>query len=133
MPSGANLDVRGLQIAMDDPLLVRRLERLGDLLRDRQRLVERNRAPRDPLREILALDEFHDERLHAVGVLQAVDRRDVRMVQRGEDFGFALKPRQPVGVACQRRGQDLERDLTFQLRVRGAIHLPHATFADVAQ
>ena len=39
-----DLDVRGLQIAMDDALLVRRFERLGDLLRDGQRLVERNRA-----------------------------------------------------------------------------------------
>jgi hypothetical protein len=34
-------DVRGLQIAMDDPLLVRRLERVGDLPRDRERLVDR--------------------------------------------------------------------------------------------
>ena len=47
---GAHLDIRGLQIAMDDALLVRRFERLRDLLRDRQRLVERNRAPRDALR-----------------------------------------------------------------------------------
>ena len=59
---GPDLDVRGLQIAMDDPLLVRRFERLGDLPRDRQRLVDRDRAARDPLREILALDEFHHER-----------------------------------------------------------------------
>ena len=36
-----DLDVRGLQIAMDDPLLVGGFERLGDLPRDRQRLVER--------------------------------------------------------------------------------------------
>ena len=47
---GPHLDVRGLQIAVDDPLLVRRFERLGDLLRDRQRLVERDRPARDPLR-----------------------------------------------------------------------------------
>ena len=47
---------------MNDPLLVRRFERLGDLLRDRQRLVERDRAARDPLREVLALDELHHER-----------------------------------------------------------------------
>ena len=40
----ANLDVGGLQIAMDDPLLVRGFERLGDLLRDRQRFVDRDRA-----------------------------------------------------------------------------------------
>ena len=34
VPSGAHLDVRGLQIAMDDPLLMRRFEGLRDLLRD---------------------------------------------------------------------------------------------------
>ena len=34
---------------MNDPLLVRRLERFGDLPRDRQRLVERNRPARDPV------------------------------------------------------------------------------------
>ena len=43
VPSGAHLDVRRLQIAVDDPLLVRRLERLGDLPGDRQRLVDGNR------------------------------------------------------------------------------------------
>ena len=59
---GAHLDVRGLQIAMDDALLVRGFERVGDLLRDRQRFVERDRAARDALRQILALDEFHHER-----------------------------------------------------------------------
>ena len=46
---------------MDDPLLVRGFERLGDLLRDRQRFVERDRAARDALRQIVALDEFHHE------------------------------------------------------------------------
>ena len=39
----ADFDVRRLEIAMDDPLLVRRFERFSNLLRDRERLVERNR------------------------------------------------------------------------------------------
>ena len=39
-----HLDVGGLQVAVDDPLLVRGFERIGDLLRDRQRLVERHGA-----------------------------------------------------------------------------------------
>ena len=38
---GADLDVGGLEIAMDDALLVRGVERVGDLARDRQRLGER--------------------------------------------------------------------------------------------
>jgi hypothetical protein len=47
---------------MDDALLMRGFERLRDLLRDRQRLVEWNRATRDALRQILAFDEFHHQR-----------------------------------------------------------------------
>ena len=39
---GAHFDVRGLEIAMDEPLLVCGFERLGNLFRDRQRLVDRN-------------------------------------------------------------------------------------------
>ena len=46
-------------------------------LRDRQRLVERDRAARDPLRQVLALDQFHHERAHAAGFFEAVDLRDV--------------------------------------------------------
>ena len=38
---GPNLDVGGLQVAVDDALLVRRLEGLGDLSRNRQRLGQR--------------------------------------------------------------------------------------------
>ena len=37
---GRDLDVRGFQIAMNDPLLVRRVERVGDLARDAEGLGE---------------------------------------------------------------------------------------------
>ena len=58
-------------------------------------------------------------------------RGDVRMIQRGEDFRFALKPREPIGVSRERRRQDLDRDLAFQLGVGRPIHLPHPAFADL--
>ena len=62
---------------------------------------------------------------------EPVDGGDVRMVQGGEDFRFALKTREPVGVSRERRRQDFDRDLTLQLRVGRPIHLPHAAFADL--
>ncbi len=77
----ADLDVRGLQIAMDDPLLMCRFEGFGDLLRDGQRVVERDRATRDALRQIVALDQFHHERTHTARLFEAVDVRDVRVIQ----------------------------------------------------
>ena len=87
---GPQLDIRGLEIAMDDALLVRRFEGLCDLLRDRQRFVERDRPARDALREILTLDEFHHQRADAAGFFEAVNVRDRWMVQRRERLRLAL-------------------------------------------
>jgi hypothetical protein len=66
---------------MHDPLLVRRFQRFRDLLREGQGFVEGNRATRNALREIVALDEFHHERGDATAFFEAVDRRDVGMVE----------------------------------------------------
>ena len=85
---------------MDDPLLVRCFERVRDLPGDGQRLIDRHRTARDPLRQIVTLDEFHDEGGQASALLEAVDAGNVRMIQRGERLRFTLKPRKAVGVAC---------------------------------
>ena len=47
---------------MHDTLFVRGGEGVGKLPRDMQRFVHRQRTARDPLREVLALDELHHER-----------------------------------------------------------------------
>ena len=44
---------------MDDALLVRRLERLGDLPREGKRVGKRHRAAGDQRREVVALHELH--------------------------------------------------------------------------
>ena len=54
------------------------------------------------------------------------------MIQRGEDFGFALKTREPFRIRRDCGRQNLERDLSLQLGVRRAEHLPHAAFADLS-
>ena len=126
----AHLDVRGLQIAVDDPLLVRGFERLRDLLRDGQGFVERHGSARDALRQIVAFDEFHHEGGHAPAFFEAVDRGDVRMIQGSEHFRFALKTREPIGIDRERRRQDLDRDLALEFRVGRPIHLPHPAFPD---
>ena len=76
-----HLDVRGFEIAMNDPLFMRRFERLRDLLRDRQRLVDRDRPAHNALRQVLALDELHHQRTDTVGFFETVDVGDVGMIQ----------------------------------------------------
>src|SRR4030095_8348459 len=90
-------------------------------------------APRDALCEVLALNEFHHERADAVGFFETVDVGDVQMVQRGQGLGLALKPRNPLGVAGERRGQDLDRDGAIQLRVPRAVDFTHAAGSERRQ
>jgi hypothetical protein len=74
---------------VDDPFLVSFLEGLGDLLRDQGGLVDGKRASLQPLGDVLALDQLEDEHRPALGLLHAVDGRDVRMVEGGEELGLA--------------------------------------------
>ncbi|HXG88585.1 MAG TPA: hypothetical protein VNJ02_09635 [Vicinamibacterales bacterium] len=65
---------------MDDALLVGRFERGGDLLRDQQGLVDRNRATRDAMRQVFSFHQFHDQRSDATGFFETVNVRDVGMM-----------------------------------------------------
>ncbi len=59
----------------------------------------------DPIRQCRSLNEFQDQGLDALGLLQPVDAPDVGVVQRGEDLGFPLESGQPVGVGRERLRQ----------------------------
>mgnify|MGYP001251283231 CR=1 FL=1 len=76
---------------MNDALLMCRFERLGDLSGDRQRLIDGNRTSTDSLCERLSLHEFHHEGSCAVRFLEAVNGRDVWVIQGRQDFSFTLE------------------------------------------
>ena len=99
-------------------------------MRDEKRFIERQCAARDSLRQILALDELHDQRPDAAAFLEAVQVRDVGMVQRREGLRFAREPGEPIGIAGEDLGKDLQRHVTIQPGVPGPEHLSHPAFAD---
>ena len=57
-----------------------------------------------PLLESGPLDQLQHQRPGAAVLLQAVDLRDVRVVERREQLGLALEPGQPVRVVGERVG-----------------------------
>jgi hypothetical protein len=61
----SHLDVGWFQIPVNDALLVGRFEGLGQLPRNRQRLIDRNRTSCEAIRERRPLNQFHDERRSA--------------------------------------------------------------------
>ena len=109
---------------MNDPLLVRRFERLRELSGDGQRLVDRDRAMPDPLRQVLTLHQLHRERGDATDFLEAVDLRDVRVIQGGERLRFALEASQPVRISPKRLGQDLDGNIAIELGISREIPGP---------
>jgi hypothetical protein len=62
---GRDLHVRRLEVAMADALVVGRLQRLDDLLRDGERLLDRNRTAAKAVGQRLAFDQLQDEELDA--------------------------------------------------------------------
>ena len=75
--------------------------------------------------------QFHHEGVDTVRLFQTVNDRDVRMVQRREDFRFTLEAGDSFRVCRERLGQDLDGDIAIELRVAGSVHLAHAPFADL--
>ena len=47
------------------------------------------------------------------------------MVERRQHFGLALETRHPIAIGCERFGQNLERDVSVELVVAGAIDFSH--------
>jgi hypothetical protein len=126
---------------MDDALLVCGFERVGDLRRDRERLVQRKaryaRARpngtgplRDEIGKRRTFDELQDERVHITGILEAIDGADVLMIERGEDLRFSLEASEPFDIEYELRWEYLQSDVAIEFRIARPIHLTHSAGSD---
>ena len=119
---------------MDDPSLMSGVQSLGNLLCDRQRFFDRQRAGCELLGERRAFDELQHETERraraAIERLEPVDGADVGMVEGGERLRLAAEPRNPFGIRRDVGRQDLDRNLAAEDRVSGPINRPHAARAE---
>ena len=83
----------------------------------------------ETLGERLPLDQFHHERDCAFGLLQAVDRRDVGMIERGKRLRLTLEPGHALRIPGEFRRQDLDGNFAIQPGIASPVHLPHASRA----
>jgi len=107
-----------------------RFDGFNDLPRDRQRFVERKRAPRDAVRQRRPLDELEHQRMCASTFFESVNRSDVRMIERGEQLCFALESRKTIGIGGEGGRKDLEGDVAIEPRIARPIHLTHTARAE---
>ena len=110
---------------MNDTLLVRGFERVGDLGGDPDRLLEAQRTVCDAVAQRVAVHQLQNERTpepaeagpHDRGVFEAIDRRDVWMVQRCEQLRLTLEPDEAVGISGEQCRQDLQGDVAVKPRL----------------
>ena len=117
---------------MDDPGLVRGLERQRDLAPDPQHAADRELAGAiDLVIERATVEVLHDDVRRAVRKLADVDRLgDVRVTDRGSGARFVEEPSERFAIARELAVETLDRDAATELDVLGSVDGSHATFAD---
>src|SRR5688572_9894759 len=71
-----------------------------------------------------AVDEFHRDEARSLALVNFVDVRDVRMIQRGRGFCFLREAPHSILIAREFCRQNLQRDLAIELRVCARYTLP---------
>jgi hypothetical protein len=115
---------------VNDALLVRHLERLGDLPCRRQRLVQGDWTALESLRQVLPWHQLHHEGTNPAALLETVDVRDVGVIQGGESLRLTREPRKSLRVARHLLRKNLEGDVAVQPGVAREVYLAHPTCAD---
>ena len=77
--------------------------------------------------------QLHHQIARAVGLLQSIDRGDVRMIQRSQHLRFALKTGEPFGIVRERFRQNLDGHVAPELGVVRLIHFAHAARTDLRE
>ena len=110
---------------MHDALLVGRVERCRNLLRDDE-CVTHAHDMGDAIAKRLTVDQLEDQRAHAHRLLDAIDGADVRIVQGRQRSRFSFEASQSIGIAGKRRRQHLDRDVASQPGIACAIDVANS-------
>ena len=128
-PVARDEQVRGLQVAVDDPLVVRRREAGSDLQAALERLADWQDVPLQTRLECLAREQLRDREEEPLLLADIEEGEDVRMRERGHDPRFLLEARERLLSLRQPRRQDLHRDVARQPRVARPVNLAHSARA----
>ena len=130
MPARGDEDVGGLDVAMNDALGVRCVERVGDFDGQSEERLVVERASGDAMLEGRALEKLHGDEGLAFVPADFVDGADVGMVQRGGGARFSAKAFERLRILRKIVGQEFQRDEAAEFGVLGLVDDAHAAAAE---
>src|SRR5207249_9956706 len=125
-------DVVRLQIAVDDVVLMRRVQGAAALQDDRRDQPQRQRLSPGKVRlQRAALEELHHEVVPpVVGDVEVEDLDDVVVTDQVDRARLVEKPVDDGAIGRKARVQHLDGDLGTDGGVLGDVHASHPAFAD---
>jgi hypothetical protein len=117
-------------VAMDQPMTMGFVQRIGDVHRYPDRLLEPQHTTAQSACQCLTLEALHHEEMDTVLIAGVVERTDVGVIQTRCSPGFAFESLPQFRVRRQMIGQNLDGDAAIEPGVAGAVHLAHPTSAE---
>ena len=126
-------DVGRLDVAVDYAFGVRSVQRIGNLDAQIEHRLDLQRLAIDLVPERLPFEQLHGDEGSPIGLVDFVDRADVRVVQRGRSLGFPLETAEGLCIVGEFVGKELQGDVAAQLEVFRLVHHAHSAAADLAE
>ena len=126
-------DIGRFQVAVDDPLAVRRLDRMGQRLDQAGRLARRPGLAVQPVRQAAALDPLERQERPAVVAADLVDLHDVGVLHPRRQLCLQPETQLLGGRRELARQHHLEGHQPVEAPVPRLVHHPHASTSDFRQ
>ncbi|HUI77606.1 MAG TPA: hypothetical protein VLY24_06805 [Bryobacteraceae bacterium] len=127
----ADENVGGLNVAVNNALVVGGIERVGDFDGQGKKFVEFHRLAADAVLQGHAIEVLHGDEGPAFMFANVVNGADVGVVQGGSGLSFALKPGQRIAIAGDLFGQELQGHEAAQAGVFGFVDNAHSAAAQL--
>ena len=130
---GAEHQVLGLEVAVQDALLVDVAQREHEVAKQAHGFLRRQRLAAEPLVEVAALEKLHHQVGMALGGAVGVDARDVAALDALDQGVLLHEPRQGIAVRHHLGAKNLDHQRLVVAFPGGEIHARHAALADQVQ
>src|SRR6266852_5423263 len=118
---------------MDYALRMCRVESVGNLDAQIEHRFDLQWLARDRVPERLPLQQFHGNEGSPLGLVNLIDRADVRVVQRRRSLSLPLEAAEGLRVMGEFVGKELQSDVATELQIFRLVYHTHSATPDPAQ